>query len=244
MKLDGAVVIVTGAAAGLGQATAARLQDEGASVVGFDRDAGAMDGGCAVDVADAAGVDAAVASVVDLHGRLDSVVHCAGVAAGFRLLGRDGPADPERFRRVIEVNLIGTFNVLRSAAWAMRTNEPVDGERGVIVTTASIAAFEGQLGQVAYAASKAGVAGMTLPVARELGALGIRCVSIAPGAFETALTTELEPELQRRLTEAAAFPHRLGRPDEYAELAVAVLRNEMLNGEVIRLDGGSRLGPR
>lgn len=251
MEIQGAVVLVTGAAAGLGRATVDHLHNLGARVCATDRSfseeriealLGQGIHRLDADIADADAVDSAVQAVKDAHGRLDAVIHCAGVADGFRLVGRDAPADPTRFRRVVDVNLFGTFNILRSAAWRMKDNEPNDGSRGVIVLTSSIAAFEGQEGQVAYSASKAAVVGMTLPAARDLAAFGIRCVTIAPGAFATALTTELAPELQDRLTSYAAYPRRLGRPEEYAMLVEAVLCNEMLNGETIRLDGGSRLG--
>ncbi|MFE7245086.1 SDR family NAD(P)-dependent oxidoreductase [Streptomyces sp. NPDC057580] len=250
MELKGAVAVVTGAAAGLGQATARRLLERGAHVAALDLDApdGSPDGAwlpLAADIRLATEVDRVFAETVRAFGRLDAVVHCAGTAGGFRLLGRDGPVDPERFRRIVDVNLLGTFHVLRAAAWHMSRNERSDDtERGVIVTTASVAAFEGQQGQLAYAASKAGVVGMTLPAARELAEHRIRCVTIAPGAFETTLTTDLPSALQDQLISSAAYPRRLGRPEEFADLACAVLTNEMLNGEVIRLDAGTRLPQR
>ncbi|MEU6320746.1 SDR family NAD(P)-dependent oxidoreductase [Streptomyces sp. NPDC047009] len=252
MELKGAVVLVTGAGGGLGQATARMLLERGARVAALDLDApdGAPGDGLlplTADIRLAAEVDSAFAETVRVFGRLDAVVHCAGTAGGFRLLGKDGPAAPERFRRIVDVNLLGTFHVLRASAWHMSRNERNDGdgtERGVIVTTASVAAFEGQQGQLAYAASKAGVVGMTLPAARELAEHRIRCVSIAPGAFETTLTTDLPSALQDQLISSAAYPRRLGRPEEFADLACAVLTNKMLNGEVIRLDAGTRLPQR
>ncbi|GAA4490550.1 SDR family NAD(P)-dependent oxidoreductase [Rhodococcus olei] len=249
MEIDGAVAVVTGAAAGLGAATADMLARRGARVTALDLEVppGAPSSTwlpLAADVASADAVDASFDAAIHTFGRVDVVVHCAGVAGGFRLIGRDGPADPERFSRVIDVNLLGTFHVLRAAAWRMSRNRRSDGENGVVVTTASIAAFEGQQGQVAYSASKAGVVGMTLPAARELAQFGIRCATIAPGAFETALTTDLPSGLQDQLTASVAFPRRLGRPREFADLACAVIANEMLNGEVIRLDAGARLAQR
>lgn len=238
-------VVVTGAGSGLGRATADHLERCGATVVGLDQQFDDPADGrvrFTADITSWEAVDAAFDAITERH-QVDAVVHCAGVAAGFRLLGRQGAADPERFRRVIEVNLLGAFHVVRSAARCMQSNPLRDDQRGVIVLTSSIAAFEGQQGQVAYAASKAGVVGMTLPAARDLGEYGIRCVTIAPGAFETKLTTELDAGLQERLVSTAALPRRLGRPEEFAALVEAAIANPMLNGEVIRLDGGNRLGP-
>ncbi|MGW6456140.1 SDR family NAD(P)-dependent oxidoreductase [Streptomyces sp. NPDC055078] len=255
MELHGAVAMVTGAGAGLGRATAQALLARGARVAALDLEAPAPatdpGGGAdwlpvAADIRSPVQVDHAFAETVARFGRLDILVHCAGLAGGFRLLGKEAPVDPERFRRIVEVNLLGTFHVLRAAAWQMsRGDRPDDGgERGVIVLTASVAAFEGQQGQLAYAASKAGVAGMTLPAARELAEHRIRCVTIAPGAFKTALTTDLPAGLQAQLVSSTAYPRRLGRPAEFADLACAVIANEMLNGEVIRLDAGTRLPQR
>jgi NAD(P)-dependent dehydrogenase (short-subunit alcohol dehydrogenase family) len=172
------------------------------------------------------------------------VIHCAGVLHAERIVGKKGPHALDAFRRVIEINLIGTFNVIRLAAAAMQTNAVnPDGERGVIINTASVAAFEGQIGQAAYAASKAAVAGLTLPAARELARFGIRVVSIAPGVFETAMVAALTEEQQRGLAEQVPFPHRLGKAAEYAQLARQIVENPMLNGCVIRLDGALRMGP-
>lgn len=270
MDLQGAVAMVTGAGSGLGQATARLLLRRGARVAALDLEApsrdpapasaaradvgtgtgsGAQPGPdwlpLAADIRSPEEVDRAFEEAAGVFGRLDALVHCAGLAGGFRLLGRDGPAHPERFRRMVDVNLLGTFHVLRAAAWHMSRNDGRgEGERGVIVMTASVAAYEGQQGQLAYAATKAGVAGMTLPAARELAEHRIRCVTIAPGAFETALTTDLPAALQEQLISSAAYPRRLGRPEEFAELVCAVTTNEMLNGEVIRLDAGTRLPQR
>lgn len=250
MQIPGAVAVVTGAGAGLGLATAHLLSQRGARVAALDLTAPRGEATdtwlpLTADVGSAAEVDAAFDAAVSAFGRVDIVVHCAGIAGGFRLIGKDGPVDPARFAAVIEVNLLGTFHVLRAAAWRMSMNErPDGGESGVIVTTASIAAYEGQQGQLAYAASKSGVIGMTLPAARELAQYGIRCATIAPGAFETTLTTDLPAALQDQLTASVAYPPRLGKPAEFAELACAIVANEMLNGEVIRLDAGARLSKR
>lgn len=246
MDIDGTVAVVTGAAAGLGAATVEALATRGARVVGIDVQPGSPDGSesqrLAADVTDLEQLDAAMRAVKDRFGRLDTVVHCAGVAAGFRLFTDEGRVDAARFRRVIEVNLGGTFNVALAAATVMRENTPgPDGGRGVLVNTSSIAAFDGQRGQVAYAAAKAGVAGMTLPLARELAEYGIRCVAIAPGAFSTALTTDLAPWLQDKLVSYMTFPKRLGRPDEFARLVCSMIDSDLLNAEVIRLDAGARL---
>ena len=246
MKISESVAIVTGAGQGLGRATAELLRARGARVVQTDLRFPTTEESSAArieaDITDAQEMERVVAEAVSRFGRLDAVVHCAGVAAGFRLLDDRGPADPARFRKVIEANLVGTFNVARAASMAMRDNEPdADGGRGVLVMTASVAAFEGQRGQVAYAASKAGVVGMTLPIARDLSPYGVRCVTIAPGAFDTTLTTDLDPRLQEKLVSYAAHPRRLGRPEEFAELVCAVLENGFINAEVIRIDGGTRL---
>ncbi|MFZ2175602.1 MAG: SDR family NAD(P)-dependent oxidoreductase [Rhodococcus sp. (in: high G+C Gram-positive bacteria)] len=250
MQIPGAVAVVTGASAGLGQATAQMLSQRGARVAALDLTAPAGPPTpdwlpLTADVSSAADVDSAFDAAVSTFGRVDIVVHCAGVAGGFRLIGKDGPVDPARFTDVIDVNLVGTFHILRAAAWRMSRNQRADdGENGVIVTTASIAAYEGQQGQLAYSASKAGVIGMILPATRELAQYGIRCAAIAPGAFETTLTTDLPTALQDQLTSSVAYPSRLGKPEEFAELACAIVTNEMLNGEVVRLDAGARLAKR
>jgi NAD(P)-dependent dehydrogenase (short-subunit alcohol dehydrogenase family) len=172
-------------------------------------------------------------------------VNCAGIAPGERIVGRDGPHSLDTFARTVTVNLIGTFNMLRLAASAMKDNAPLaDGERGVIVNTASVAAFEGQIGQAAYAASKAGVAGLTLPAARELARFGIRVVTIAPGLFLTPMMAGFSADVQKSLAETVQFPQRLGKPEEYAELVAAIVAQPMLNGETIRLDGGLRMAPK
>ena len=247
MDIGSHKVIVTGAASGLGAATAAYLAQCGAQVVGLDLAADAGPGLEAVgagfvqaDVTDADSVAAAIAAAVAEMGGITAVVNCAGIAPAERILGRDGPHSLDLFRKVIEVNLIGSFNVLRLAAVEMARN---DGpERGVIVNTASVAAFDGQKGQAAYTASKAAIAGMTLPLARDLATQGIRAVSIAPGVFATAMLRALPQEVQDRVTADVTFPHRAGEPEEFARLVAYVLTSEYLNGETIRLDGALRLG--
>jgi NAD(P)-dependent dehydrogenase (short-subunit alcohol dehydrogenase family) len=196
-------------------------------------------------VCDEAQVSAVIAEAKRRHGGLHGAVNCAGIAPGERVLGKTGPHSLATFQRVINVNLIGTFNVIRLAAEAMAQNEPgADGERGIIVNTASVAAYEGQIGQAAYSASKAGVAGMTLPIARELARFGIRVVTIAPGIFETPMVAAMSSEVQASLGAQVPFPSRLGKPDEYAALVEHIFSNLMLNGEVIRLDGAIRMGPK
>jgi NAD(P)-dependent dehydrogenase (short-subunit alcohol dehydrogenase family) len=198
------------------------------------------------DVTQEASVQSAVDTVVNEFGRLQGVINCAGIGLAERTLGRDGPHPLDRFVRVLNVNLIGTFNVIRLAAAAIARSEPVNefGERGVIVNTASVAAFEGQIGQAAYSASKGGIVGMTLPIARDLARDGIRVVTIAPGIFDTPLLAGLPEPARISLGQQVPFPQRLGRPDEYAALARHIVENEMLNGCVIRLDGAIRMGPR
>jgi len=193
-------------------------------------------------VTDEAQMKAGIDSALARFGRLDGLVNCAGIVVGERVVGRNGPHSLSAFDRVIQVNLIGTFNAIRCAADAMAKNAPGEsGERGVIVNTASVAAFDGQIGQAAYAASKAGVAGMTLPIARELARLGIRVVTIAPGIFDTAMVGGLDEQLRASLASQIPFPSRLGRPDEYAALARHIIENQMLNGDTIRLDGAIRM---
>ncbi len=255
MKLQGSTFIVTGGASGLGAGSARALAAAGASIVLADTNAtqGAILatelGGCArfvlVDVTQEMQVQAAVDRAVNTFGRVDGLINCAGIVLGERVLGRDGPHRLDAFRRVIEVNLIGTFNAIRLVAAAMAKNVPGEsGERGVIVCTASVAAFEGQVGQAAYAASKAGIAGMTLPIARELARSGIRIVTIAPGIFDTAMVGGFDDALKDSLAAQIPFPSRLGRPDEYAALVKHIVENQMLNGETIRLDGAIRMAAR
>jgi NAD(P)-dependent dehydrogenase (short-subunit alcohol dehydrogenase family) len=234
--------LVTGAASGLGAAVAARLGADGYDVVGLDLRAAS--GVLAGDVTSAADVERAVAAASE-RGPLGAVVTCAGVAIAERLLTREGPHDLDRFRRVVEINLVGTFNALRLGAAAMAATAPdAEGQRGAIVCTASVAAYEGQIGQAAYAASKGGVAALVLPAARDLARDGIRVVGIAPGIFDTPLLAGL-PEAARTALEATVpNPARLGRPPEFADLVAHVLANPMLNGETIRLDGALRMAPR
>jgi NAD(P)-dependent dehydrogenase (short-subunit alcohol dehydrogenase family) len=196
-----------------------------------------------VDVADAAGVERALAAAAEAHGPLRVLVTCAGIGAGRQTVRSSGPHDLELFEKVVRVNLVGTFNCVRLAAWEMSRQEPLgdDGERGVIVTTSSIAAYDGVDGGVAYSASKAGVAGMTLPLARDLAGHGVRVVSIAPGSFATPMNASLPPSYGEALAAATPFPGRFGRPEEFADLVAHVVANPMLNGEVIRLDGGLRM---
>ena len=246
MQIEGRSFLVAGGGSGLGRATAEALLAAGGRVLVADLQqteplSGA--GFVATDVSDAAAVQAAVDAALDRHGVLHGAVNCAGVAPIGKVLERDGtPHDLDRFRRTIEINLIGTFNVVRLAAAAMLRHEPdAEGERGVIVNTASIAAFEGQIGQAAYSASKGGVAGMTLPLARELARHGIRVMTIAPGIFETPMMAGMPDEVQQSLGRQVPFPPRLGRPPEYAALVRHIIENLMLNGEVIRLDGAIRM---
>lgn len=245
------VALVTGGASGLGYATAAALVRAGAAVVLVDlpdsdgKDAAARLGDQAefvpADVTDAAGVQTAVDAAVDRFGGLHIAVSCAGIAPAQRTVSSRGPHDLDLFRRVVEVNLIGTFNVTRLAAAQMATQEPRDGERGVIVNTASIAAFEGQIGQVAYSASKGGVAALTLPLARDLARYQIRAVTIAPGTFDTPMLAGLPDEVRDQLAEDIPHPHRLGDPAEFGLLVRQVVENPYLNGEVLRLDGALRM---
>jgi len=195
-------------------------------------------------VTDAAGTEQAIQAAVDELGGLRIAVNTAGGGISKRTLAKDGPHPLDAFRSVIELNLIATFNLNRLQAWHMSRNEPLDGERGVIVNTSSIAAFEGQVGQVAYTAAKAGIAGMALTMARELGSLGIRVMAIAPSLFATGITSGIPEEMASALTRDAAYPRRMGRPEEYASLAVAIVENQMLNGGTIRLDGGQRFAPK
>jgi NAD(P)-dependent dehydrogenase (short-subunit alcohol dehydrogenase family) len=251
MEIQGRAAIVTGGASGLGLATAEMLIGAGAKVALLDigarvAEAASRIGGLGVrcDVGDSASAEQALAEARAAHGPAAILVNCAGIAAARRIVGRDGPMPLAEFEQVIRVNLIGTFNLLRLAAADMAGLEPdADGERGVIVCTASVAAFDGQIGQSAYAASKGGVAALTLPAAREFARYGIRVVTIAPGIFETPMLRGLPEAVQRSLAESVPFPKRLGQPQEYALLVRQILDNPMLNGETIRLDGAIRLAP-
>jgi NAD(P)-dependent dehydrogenase (short-subunit alcohol dehydrogenase family) len=253
MQINGLTAVVTGGGSGLGAATAAHLAGLGCRVAVVDINQAAAEAqaarigglGIGCDVADAASGEAAFARARAAHGPARILVNCAGIGTAGRIVGRDGPLKLEAFERVVRVNLIGTFNMLRLAAAEMSEAEPLEeNERGVIVNTASIAAYEGQVGQAAYAASKSGVIGLTLPAARELARAGVRVVTIAPGLFQTPMVDGLPPEIQASLGAGIPFPSRLGRPTEYAELVEHIVRNRFLNGEVIRLDGALRMPPR
>jgi NAD(P)-dependent dehydrogenase (short-subunit alcohol dehydrogenase family) len=254
VEIAGRTVQVTGGGSGLGAATARMVVEQGGSVVVADVDTERGERVAAelgerarfvpTDVTDEASVGAAVALTLELGGP-HVAVSCAGIAPAERVLGRDGPHSLARFVAAIQVNLVGTFNVTRLAAQAMAANEPgEDGERGVIVNTASVAAFDGQIGQAAYSASKAGVAGMTLPVARELARHGIRVLAIAPGIFDTPMLATMSDQVRASLGAQVPFPSRLGHPTEYAALVRHIVENRMLNGETIRLDGAIRMAPR
>jgi 3-hydroxyacyl-CoA dehydrogenase/3-hydroxy-2-methylbutyryl-CoA dehydrogenase len=253
MKVDGAGALVAGGASGLGEATSRELARSGARVVIADLNAErgealAAEIGAefvAADVTDAAAVETAVERAAAADGGLRVSVCCAGIGWAERLARTRGPHDLEYFSNVVKVNLIGTFNVLRLAAAAMIGNEPdAEGERGVCVNTASIAAFDGQIGQCAYAASKGGVVGMTLPAARDVASKGVRVMTIAPGLFDTPLLAALPEAARESLGAGIPFPSRLGRPEEYAQLVSQIVANPMLNGEVIRLDGALRMPPK
>jgi len=252
MDIRGLAAIVTGAGSGLGEATARALAGAGAKVAVFDVDeegaakVAADIGGIAVrcDVSDAASAEAAVAQAREAHGPARVAVNCAGIAPAAKIVGRNGPLPLEKFAQVVGVNLLGTFNIMRLAAADMQALEPLaTGERGVIVNTASIAAFEGQIGQAAYAASKGGVVALTLPAAREFARHGIRVLTIAPGIFGTPMLKALPEETQASLGAAVPFPSRLGDPAEFAALVLHMVGNVMLNGETIRLDGALRMPP-
>ncbi|HTW78958.1 MAG TPA: 3-hydroxyacyl-CoA dehydrogenase [Terracidiphilus sp.] len=255
MQIKDHVFLVTGAASGLGAAVARMVTGNGGRVVIADLNheagralAGELGDGArfaATDVTSEADGKAAVALALAEFGHLHALVNCAGIAPGEKVLGREGPHRLESFARAVNINLVGTFNMIRLAAEAMAREAPgADGERGVIVNTASIAAFDGQIGQAAYAASKGGVVGLTLPIARELARAGIRVVTIAPGVFETPMVAGFSAEVQEALGKSVPFPPRLGRPDEYAALVKHVCENTMLNGETIRLDGALRMAPK
>ncbi len=255
MQLSGSTFIVTGGASGLGAATVRMVVDAGGNAVIADlkesegaalaKELGGSARFVRTDVTDEASAKAAVAAAVGGWGRVDGLVNCAGIVYGEKVVGKDGPHSLAGFVRTISINLIGTFNVARLAAAAMAGNSPnAEGERGVIVNTASVAAFDGQIGQAAYSASKAGVAGMTLPMARDLARSGIRVMTIAPGIFETPMVGQIPADIADALGKMVPFPPRLGRPSEFASLVREIVQNVMLNGEVIRLDGAIRMAPK
>jgi NAD(P)-dependent dehydrogenase (short-subunit alcohol dehydrogenase family) len=255
MKPENKGVLITGGASGLGAACAHTLSQAGANVVIADLNSEAGEalanqlGASALfvktNVTEEDSVQAAVQAAVAKFGGLHVLINCAGIGAAEKVLGKTGPGSLASFSKVIAVNLIGTFNAIRLAAAAMAENTPNEGgERGVIINTASVAAFDGQIGQAAYSASKGGIVGMTLPIARELARFGIRVMTIAPGIFDTPLLAGLPEAARLSLGQQVPFPPRLGRPDEYAALATHIIENEMLNGEVIRLDGAIRMAPR
>lgn len=244
--LTGVAALVTGGASGLGLATARELAGAGARVAALDLNPGADEPGIlpiACDVADESSVIAALDAAEAAHGVARIVVNCAGIPGSMRLVGRDGPVEMARFERVIRVNLLGTVSVMTKAAARMMAQDPVgpDAERGVIVNTASITAFEGQIGQGAYVASKGAIAAMTIQAAREFAARGVRVLAVAPGLFHTPMAAEVPPEVVEAITSDAIFPRRFGEPSDFADLCLSMIRNPMLNGEVIRLDAGVRL---
>src|SRR5438105_4457956 len=252
MELENKGVLVTGGASGLGAACVRLVRQAGAKVVIADLNSetgtalatelGESSLFVKTNVVDEASVQAAVRAAVDKFGALHVLINCAGIGAAEKVLGKSGPSSLESFNKVIQVNLVGTFNAIRLAAAAMTTNTPNEGgERGVIINTASVAAFDGQIGQAAYSASKGGIVGMTLPIARELARYGIRVMTIAPGIFATTILAALPDPARISLGQQVPFPPRLGRPSEYAALAKHIIENAMLNGEVIRLDGAIRL---
>lgn len=253
MELSGVAAIVTGGASGLGEGTARRLANGGAKIAIFDlndevgiglaKDIGGHF--IPVDVTDEQAVAAAIAEAEAVHGTARILVNCAGIAPPARVIDRDGnPTSLGAFSKIVTINLIGTFNVLSKFAAALHTADPIGEERGVVVNTASVAAYDGQIGQAAYAASKSGVVGMTLPIARELARYGIRVMTIAPGIFWTPMLASLPKDAQDSLGAQVPFPSRLGQPDEYAQLVESIVTNPMLNGETIRLDGAIRMAPR
>jgi len=253
MDISGRTAFITGGASGLGAATARALRAAGAEIAIFDRDAtkgqalAAELGGrfFSLDVSDATEAETAVAAAVSALGAPSVLVNCAGIGTAARIVGRDGPMPLDAFEKVIRVNLIGSFNMLRLCAHAMSLAEPdANGQRGVVISTASVAAYEGQIGQAAYAASKGGIVSLTLPAAREFARFGIRVLAIAPGLFLTPLLEGLPEETRETLGAAIPNPSRLGRPDEFADLVLAMVRNDYLNGEVVRLDGALRMQPK
>jgi NAD(P)-dependent dehydrogenase (short-subunit alcohol dehydrogenase family) len=255
MQVKNSVFLVTGGASGLGGATGTRLAKAGAKVVLVDLNAERGEtlaselGDHAIfvkaDVSSEADMQKAVDTAIETFGVLNGVINCAGIGAALKTLGKDGAHPLDVFQKVISVNLIGTFNTIRLGAVAMVQNEPNDnGEKGIIINTASVAAYDGQIGQAAYSASKGGIVGMTLPIARDLSREGIRVMTIAPGLFDTPLLAGLPEPARESLGKQVPFPSRLGDPDEYAQLAQAIIENPMLNGECIRLDGAIRMAPR
>jgi NAD(P)-dependent dehydrogenase (short-subunit alcohol dehydrogenase family) len=246
MEIRGRTFLVAGGGSGLGAATANFLAKEGANIVVADLKGEGNDAlFVETDVTDEGSVKGAIDAALQNFGGLHGTINCAGIASAEKVLGREGPHSLKSFSQVVEVNLVGTFNVVRLAAEAMAKNEPTEGgERGMIVNTASVAAFDGQIGQVAYSASKGGVAAMTLPIARELATIGIRVMTIAPGIFDTPMLAGLPEAARESLGKQMPFPQRLGRPEEFAALVRHIIENQMLNGEVIRLDAALRLAPR
>lgn len=255
MELKGITTVISGGASGLGAACARRFAAQGANVVVLDRDGeralaladelGSAARAAQADVTSEEEVQAAIQLAVDAFGALHVAVNCAGIGMALRTTSKNGPHPLDVFETVLRINLLGTFNVIRLAAMAMARNEPnAGGERGVIINTASVAAFDGQIGQAAYSASKGGIVGMTLPIARDLARDGIRVVTIAPGIFDTPLLAGLPEPARESLGEQVPFPPRLGKPEEYAHMAQAIVENQMMNGETIRLDGGLRMGPK
>lgn len=255
MDLSNKVAIVTGGASGLGLATVEAYLAKGAKVAIFDLNVeqgqavaarlGANALFCQVNVADEGSVQGGIAKTLETFGAIHVAVNCAGIGGASRTVGKNGPMPLEVFSKVVTVNLIGTFNVTRLAAAEMQKNEGnADGERGVVINTASVAAFDGQIGQVAYSASKGGVVGMTLPLARDLATIGVRVNTIAPGIFNTPLMNAAPDTVKLPLIEMTQFPKRLGHPDEYAKLAVQIVENSFLNGETIRIDGAIRMAPK
>lgn len=256
MQIDDRVALITGGASGLGRATAEQLIQAGASVAIVDlnedlaqataKELGSQAIAFAADVRDEDSVQAAVDGTIKALGAIHINVNCAGLGAAMRTVGRDGPMPLKNFKFIVNVNLIGTFNSLRLCAAAMAKNDPIgsDEERGVIINTASVAAFDGQIGQAAYSASKGGVVGMTLPIARDLGRIGVRVCTIAPGIFETPLMMGAPDRVKQPLIDAVQFPHRLGEPPEFALMCRQIVENPYLNGETIRLDGAIRMAPK
>ena len=251
MRMKGRVAFVTGGASGLGEATARALAADGAKVAIFDVNLDGAQrvadgiGGLALscDVASAQAAETAVAHATDVLGTPRVLVNCAGIAPPAKIVGKEGPQPLESFAKIVNTNLVGSFNMMRLVAARMQADDPVGEERGVIVSTASVAAYEGQIGQAAYAASKGGVIAMTLPAAREFARWGIRVTTIAPGIFGTPMLRSLSQEVQDALGASVPFPSRLGEPDEFADLVRSIIGNPMLNGEVIRLDGALRMQP-